>query len=495
MKNKKALILTTTFMFVIPLVSCTNEDKVYSLTLYNLNPTGGEVVGAGSYKYKESVTITSTSYEGYTLGGIYNEEHQLVTKETSYTFKMPKKDLTYSVSFKPVTYSVTLSCQDESKGRAMGSGSYEYGQEVTIIFVRTADYFFDGWYEGDQLISNRDVLQFEMPNRDLNYVARVKPSEGPIKEKELYYFGNYPQSKVTDEAELETLRPLVSTLPNSANPNSWTNYSWYISSKLYNNVAWYKDLDINNDSIYDYRAIYYTFYRPFNATFDSSTSNTYQDDHGYYTNTVFFFRYEPIEWMVLSNKDNEKFLVSNKIIDNNEYAFYSSKDLQNKTDYQGNHASVYPNNYKYSTLRTFLNTKFYDSAFTNEEKTLINTTTVDNSLYSSAYPSNPYICEDTNDKVFAPSSREMLLNDNGFHISPVYKDENKALLVTDYATAMGCYKNTGSQNKGGGAFYARTPEYNSSITIRAIYASGTANGYYLGIVTQGIVPAIKLANI
>ena len=497
MKTNKLLNLCLVALFGVTLSSCSDNgnfalfgnNKIYTLTINNDSPLMGSVSGSGEYKYKDQVTITISCNDGYGFDALFDGEN-VITRELTYTFEMPKKNLTYNAAFLANSYTVNLSCQDDSKGTITGSGTYQYNSSVTISFTGIGDSEFDGWYNGEECVSTLETYTFNMPSRNLNYVAKIKENEPD----NLFTFGSYPQTKVSDQNLINSLKTKVGHLPNSTNPYSWTTYSWYISSSNSTKFAWYIDLDDDLDGINDYRAVYYTSYRPFNTSLTSEVKNTHQANNGFYINTIHFFKYEPLKWKVLNDDNNEKMLVCDKIIDNTEYNPHISKEKQDKTDYQGNTASVYSNNYKYSHLRTFLNTDFYQTAFSTEQQNEIKTKEVDNSVSSTAYNVNPYSCENTFDKVYAPSTKEMTTTEYGFVKGVDEKDPNKSLLVTDYATALGCYRNVGEVNKGGGAFYTRSPENISAYSVRAIYANGYANGYYLAYVNQGVVPAITISN-
>src|SRR5574344_2885966 len=102
--------------------------------------------------------------------------------------------------------------------------------------------------------------------------------------------GMYPQSMVTDATLLSTLNSVSGTLPTSANSQTWTDYGYYISGSV-SSYMWYIDLVNGSD---EYRGVYFTSYRPYSTSTISSTGNSYQDDNGYSTSNVYWFKYEPI---------------------------------------------------------------------------------------------------------------------------------------------------------------------------------------------------------
>ena len=54
-----------------------------------------------------------------------------------------------------------------------------------------------------------------------------------------------------------------------------------------------------------------------------------QDDSGYYTNTVYWFKFEPIKWKVLSESDGDAFLCADMIPDSQDF-HHTTKDFHNQ---------------------------------------------------------------------------------------------------------------------------------------------------------------------
>ena len=135
---------------------------------------------------------------------------------------------------------------------------------------------------------------------------------------------------------------------------------------------------------------------------------TFSTDETVLDGTVYYFKVEPIKWRILSEGNGNALILCESIIANKQY-YYIDWD---KRTIDG--VTVYPNNYEHSDIRAWLNDEFYNNAFSELQRALIQTTEVDNSVYSTGYDTNPYVCDNTNDKIFLPSYREMVNNANGF---------------------------------------------------------------------------------
>ena len=204
------------------------------------------------------------------------------------------------------------------------------------------------------------------------------------------YFGYYPQSVV----KLISKEGLSSITFDSS---TWTSYKYYISSEQ-SDYMYYKDIDTNNDGIFDYRGVYFNQYRPYHFLLDSSSSDSCQDDNGYLTNTIYWFRYEPIEWDILSEEDSKVLIISNLILDSQEYSFTPT--------YTQAFGKEYSNDYAGSNIRVFLNDIFYNTAFNDLQKNLIEKIEIDNSESSTLSSPNYYTCINTKDKIFLLSCKE-----------------------------------------------------------------------------------------
>ena len=176
--------------------------------------------------------------------------------------------------------------------------------------------------------------------------------------------------------------------------------------------------------------------------------------------------------------------------------------------------TVYANNYKYSTVRawlngsyegndtqtqTYTNTGFLQSAFTQSAQKLIATTTVDNSAASTNPASNDkqwnsgtnnYACADTMDKIFLLSEKEATTTEYGFAAYDSFgTGSTRIRATTDYAKATGAYQ---SSTEGyGGWWWLRSPFFLIDIDARLVFFGGSAGNFddvfFAG---GGVVPAL-----
>ncbi len=197
-------------------------------------------------------------------------------------------------------------------------------------------------------------------------------------------------------------------------------------------------------------------------------------DGGFYMDAAAnWFKCEPIEWNILSIENGKYLLLSKLLLDNETYiSNNSTRTIDGKT--------VFPNNYKHSKIREWLNNKFYNLAFYKYGKNYIQLTNVDNSAATTDLDnssSNRFWCEDTQDNVFLLSYKDYLNSDYGFSTSK-NSNETRYCQPTDWAKANGSYYS--DQYKNNGIYWTRTPycfNYNDTSHVFYISNGGTVSHY------------------
>ncbi|MCR4789468.1 MAG: DUF6273 domain-containing protein [Treponemataceae bacterium] len=231
--------------------------------------------------------------------------------------------------------------------------------------------------------------------------------------------------------------------------------------------------------------------------------------------TNYYFKVQPIEWRVLTNNYNstgKKLLLAENILTANVPYYYSNSGTRSV----GTDTTVYRNNYKYSQIRAYLNglnyynnsntvvttyneNGFLQKAFTTSAQDLIETTEVDNSAASTNPDGNStlwnsgrndYACDNTSDKIFLLSEKEVTTSTYGFAACNNSGTGNARIRVTtDYAKANYAYQP--QTNVHGGFWWLRSPYYCDSSNARIIDATGNANAYrYVNYSNGGVCPAL-----
>ncbi|MBO5481253.1 MAG: InlB B-repeat-containing protein, partial [Clostridia bacterium] len=138
----------------------------YAVTLKANNSSAGTVTGAGDYAYDSNITITASTNNGYTWLGWYDKNDELVTDSLSYKFKMGFA-VTYTAKWSKTTVNNTVGGSVTSL-----NSTYKMGQTVTVKATTYLGYTFDGWYNGDTLLTNELSYTFDMSAEDTTYTAK-----------------------------------------------------------------------------------------------------------------------------------------------------------------------------------------------------------------------------------------------------------------------------------------------------------------------------------
>ncbi len=353
-------------------------------------------------------------------------------------------DLDGGVTRNPSSYNVlTLGGADGSialsdpskKGEILsytsnGEGSFEVTQNT---------YTFLGWYKDPSFEQKVTSLTLDLGDVTL-YAKWSEPASQTstvqvyTREGDYIYFGEYPQTIKADDV----------TVDDVADEDGY-----YLGSdgERYAKVV----------------------AAPYASAYGSGY--TFSDGSAVTEGNTYYFKVEPIRWRILSESDGSAFILADRIIANKAYDAGTGSD----------------NNYKNSDIRAWLNGEFMNTAFGEVAQSLIKTTEVDNSAYSTGYDSNPYACENTFDKVFLLSWREVVNSDYGFS-----SDTERRMTVSDYARSTGTYMNTGSSYFDCGYWWQRSPCYYDSNSARYVNNGGYVNYNSVSIDAYGVVPALNI---
>ena len=232
------------------------------------------------------------------------------------------------------------------------------------------------------------------------------------------------------------------------------------------------------------------------------------------SNSYRYFKVEPVKWKVITDSYSGKCLLLAEEILRASVPYHDTSSMMISGE------AVYENNYKYSSIRAYLNgldyyerkypsntvkktdytdKGFLQTAFTAEAQNLIAVTTVDNSAASTTDSGNKlnevtkYACEDTKDKIFLLSQKEA--TSYGF---PAYNKSGagsaRIRKPTDYAMANYAYQD--STDGYGGYWWLRSPTSDSSWAYFVNYNGNTRSinsEWSVKKSNGGVVPALSIS--
>ena len=290
---------------------------------------------------------------------------------------------------------------------------------IALLMTHTSGVFSTPNNESDGMISTAAIAE---KTEDERY--------NPVKDMKVgatVTFGSYPQSQVTDSALIAKL---------DAVGKEWASYKYCQKSSdpskgfiEYSDYMKYCDLTYLGTK---YRAVTFTEYRPSVASDSPSDGRSFQDDNGYYVDTVYYFKFEPIRWKVLDPQ--EGYIMSEYVIDSQAFNNYL---VNSDGSYYGDYdLTFYASNWENCSLRNWLNNSFYQDAFSETGKNMIGLTPLEN---KSTYTTDMYDGATTYDKIFVPSYYDVLNADYGFGTQASEQDSLRMASGTDYAKCQGLY--------------------------------------------------------
>ena len=281
------------------------------------------------------------------------------------------------------------------------------------------------------------------------------------------WFGSYPQLEVVCENDSEAIANLE-----AMNKNFSVEYS-KVSQSTWNNIV-NASYDSNGDA-----TVGKTKYRRIKK--DDATC-TQSDNQSFYiwmdSATYHYFKYEPIKWRVLKIDGKDVFLLADKALDDQMY----NSELVSIT-------------WEESTVRSWLNGIFLNSAFTSSERSAIKTTDVvnDNNIsYGTAGGNN------TSDKIFFLSENEVYHSNTvpkyGFTKDSGTYDEGRRCKSSTFAKAMGAYAYSETDSSYANCWWwLRSPgDYTNYTAGVYIFGNVYYKGFHVGDKTTAVRPALHL---
>ena len=268
----------------------------------------------------------------------------------------------------------------------------------------------------------------------------VKEETKNLNVGDIIEFGSYPQKQVTDTELISKLNAIDAPLISYGYVNSTGKINMGYADVTYKSVKYRKVFSdkpmpgrygVNVKFIKDYIS--------------------YAGEGTYKINEVYWFKYEPIQWKVLKNDSNGVTVLAERNLDTSMYDRINTSQSWNE-----------------SYLRKWLNKKFYSTAFSDDEKSLINST----KHFNSANKTESYDYDYAVDKLRIPTKAEY---DN-------FTVDNKP--STAYARCNGYSKNSWINSIDGNGFIASGwLDYNKECT----YCSPENYGV-------GVRPVMNISN-
>ncbi len=506
--KKKLLAIITLFILAVTccaFAACTKPEgpaaDTQDVTFVVLGEDGAndEIIYVDKGEaYRSKITMpTDPVKTGYEFKGWYTDKGVWSNKiSQSYLYNVllweeDDSDITVYAKFDIVTYTITYKLDDyfaEVGEAANNPTEYNVKTQFTLKnpTKRQATTTFLGWYNG-----NTRITEINNTTGDLTLTAKFTST---VKQwmkdgSTTMLFGSYPQTEVTTSSDA-TLKGELDALFAGDTPstdNGWTAQLNYANAKKTTIVLqkdfWHKGAK--------YRAIYFDKYRPSNVANAATADTSLQDDNGYVINKIYFFKFEPIRWQILSEDNTTAKLVSEKIIDSRELNLGEAGNKSNP-NWSGDNANYYQNfggqywNWYWSWARFWLRHHFIGQAFNYiQENSHLSKTSVSNALQTTGLPDGSTIeagNRSTSDYLYFFSNQEVQQ-----HFDTATSRQRQA---TDYAKAMGVQVANGYS-----PYWLRSPmTQNEMDRAQFVDATGALSNTVVQTTSIGYLPVMSIVK-
>lgn len=337
--------------------------------------------------------------------------------------------------------------------------------------VAKGGYVFQGWYfdaDFSELADKADEF-----TSDATLYAKWSKTETYTTEgngNAYVYFGEYPQSAVTDQTLVEALKNLAGSPPSGViTPTSeWKSLDG--SADLADAACIYTDVAYNGEK---YRCVYVR------------SSNSEQLNNGYIADKTYWFRFDPIKWYVYDKDGSyDPKLVSTVVLDAMQFYNEAYTGVQDRDGATG----VYANDYGHSDIRKMLLDEFYNTAFSETQKSLIKTSSVVNKLTDKSDENYNSTQNQTNteDKIYLLSFNQVFRQiETGTYFAG---KPSRQKAPSDYAKCKGVKVVDGSAQ-----WWIRTPRRDANSTYIVNNDGEYGNVEVTVDYTAGLLPALIMA--
>ena len=132
----------------------------YTISAYADPYIGGTVVGAATYGYLQTCTLTATANPGYDFV-CWTENGANVSSNPTYSF-LVTADRNLVATFAEQTFVISTTVNPTNAGTVSGAGTYSYNQSCTVTAVPETGYYFRYWSENGVPVSNDASYTFNV---------------------------------------------------------------------------------------------------------------------------------------------------------------------------------------------------------------------------------------------------------------------------------------------------------------------------------------------
>ncbi|MCM1514683.1 MAG: leucine-rich repeat protein, partial [Anaeroplasma bactoclasticum] len=152
--------------------------KKYTLEVnQNLEEAGKVSVSKeGLYQTGDTITLEATTNKGYIFDGWYDGE-DLLSKDEVYSFSVSHQNMIYTAKWTYYTISTRQNAYGGGYITPFNEKITEVGESITLNATLYLGYVWDGWYDGETLLTTDFTYTFDMPSHSVTYMAKYTLQE------------------------------------------------------------------------------------------------------------------------------------------------------------------------------------------------------------------------------------------------------------------------------------------------------------------------------
>lgn len=135
-------------------------DNKLDVTVTVSPEEGGSVTAnPEEYEYNSKISFTAYPNEGYTFNG-WSINDKIVSNEINYNLTIVK-DIEIKALFTPNFYNITIAETNETEGKiiGVGSGIYNYNEELVLSVNPAKNHCLEGWYLNGEKVSSENIYK------------------------------------------------------------------------------------------------------------------------------------------------------------------------------------------------------------------------------------------------------------------------------------------------------------------------------------------------
>ena len=118
----------------------------------------GSVDGGNVYTYGQTATLTATANTGFHFVG-WSNGTEYVSDEEEFSFTVTEA-VSLTAEFEIDSYAIAVAAGENGSVSGSATGTYNYGQELTVVASADEGYHFAGWSNGTTIVSDVEEYTF-----------------------------------------------------------------------------------------------------------------------------------------------------------------------------------------------------------------------------------------------------------------------------------------------------------------------------------------------